>query len=79
MSRWRAMAIVGVLLGEGCDRPPGDGVIPGRYKVFLTVEKTFAGCESLVPARYAAAATTPFEVTVDSRANKPFRIQIDPR
>lgn len=60
-------------------RRPGDGVIPGRYKVFFTVEKTFAGRESLVPARYAAAESTPFEVTVDSSANEPFRFEIDPR
>lgn len=137
MALWWAMAIVGVLLVAGCDRPPvalvpvegvvvfpqagmpqaavakvyfepvargpqkirkvatgdigadgrftlmtrrpGDGVIPGRYKVFFTIEKTFAGRESLVPARYAAAESTPFEVTVDGNANEPFRFEIEPR
>lgn len=58
-------------------RRPGDGVIPGRYKVFFTIEKTFAGRESLVPTRYAAADSTPFEVTVDGRSNEPFRFEIE--
>ena len=43
---------------------PGDGVIPGRYKVCFTVLKTYLGQEPLVPAEYGNAQTTPFEVTV---------------
>jgi hypothetical protein len=58
-------------------RRPGDGVIPGRYKVFFTIEKSFAGRESLVPARYAAAESSPFDVSVDARSNEPFRFEIE--
>ena len=58
-------------------RRPGDGVIPGRYRVFFTVEKTFAGREQLVPARYASAEETPFEVSVEPRTNPPFRFEIE--
>jgi len=43
---------------------PGDGVIPGRYKVCFTVLKTYVGEEPLVPAQYRNAQSTPFEVTV---------------
>ena len=43
---------------------PGDGVIPGRYKVCFTVLETYVGEEPLVPAQYRNAQTTPFEVTV---------------
>jgi hypothetical protein len=58
-------------------RRPDDGVIPGRYRVFFTIEKTFAGRERLVPARYASAEETPFEVTVEPRSNPPFRFEIE--
>jgi hypothetical protein len=55
----------------------GDGAIPGRCQVFFTVEKSFAGRERLVPARYASAEETPFAVTVESRSNPPFRFEIE--
>ncbi|MDZ7617587.1 MAG: hypothetical protein U1E05_11315 [Patescibacteria group bacterium] len=53
-------------------RMPGDGVIPGKYKVFFTVERTYLGQESLLPARFTSASQTPFEVVVEAGKNEPF-------
>ena len=54
----------------------GDGAIPGQYKLFFEVFKTYMGRESLIPARYADPAQTPFTVTVESR-NKPMEFKLD--
>lgn len=56
---------------------PGDGVIPGRYKVLFTIRKTYLGNDSLVPDRYASPDSTPFEVTVQPGSNPPFHFEIE--
>jgi hypothetical protein len=56
---------------------PGDGAIPGKYKVCFTIHKTYLGQESLVPAKYTEPDTTPLEVTVEPKNNTPFEFQLD--
>ena len=53
-------------------RRPGDGVIPGKYKVFFIAHKTMMGQEPLLPPRFNSADQTPFEVTVEDGDNEPF-------
>lgn len=60
----------------GTERP-GDGVIPGKYKVCFAIERTYLGKESLVPARYTTPGETPFEVTVEPRGNDPFHFTLE--
>jgi len=57
-------------------RRPGDGVIPGKYKVLFAVEQTYGGRESVLPARYSSVEETPFEVTVEPRRNPPFDFEL---
>lgn len=57
-------------------RVPGDGVIPGKYKVFFTIERTLMGKESLVPARFTSPDQTPFEAAVDASSNEPFHFKL---
>jgi hypothetical protein len=45
---------------------PGDGVKPGRYKVTPKVYTNYRTQSLAVPAKYANAATTPLEATVDA-------------
>jgi hypothetical protein len=50
---------------EMYSRKPGDGVIPGKYAVtFVVMDKPMGG-KLLIPQKYASAAETPFEITVD--------------
>ena len=58
-------------------RRPGDGVIPGEYKVFFAVEQTYEGRQSLLSARYTNVEQTPFEVTVEPRRNPPFDFELE--
>jgi len=58
---------------------PGDGAIPGRYKVCFTVYKTYLGQEPLIPDKYAKAQTTPFEVDVESGKSNEFEFELDAR
>ena len=45
---------------------PGDGVVPGKYKVFITAVKVYGDPKSsLVPQKYTKAETSGFEITVD--------------
>jgi len=45
---------------------PGDGVLPGRYKVTIKCLKSYADPDSLTIAKkYAEVSTTPFEVTIE--------------
>ena len=50
---------------------PGDGVIPGKYKVFFSASKTVLDRESLIAAKYTSVARTPFTVTVKEGENPP--------
>jgi hypothetical protein len=45
---------------------PGDGALPGNYKVVLEIWKSYRDQESVVPEEYGDAATTPLEATVDA-------------
>jgi len=45
---------------------PGDGVLPGHYKVTIKCLKNYADPDSLtIPKKYAEFSTTPIEVTID--------------
>ena len=45
---------------------PGDGVLPGRYKVTIRCLKDYAAPDSLtIPKKYADVSTTPLEVEVN--------------
>ncbi len=56
---------------------PGDGVIPGKYKVIVVVHKTYLGQELLVPQEYTQAQTTPFEATVESGKPNQFEFTLE--
>jgi hypothetical protein len=45
---------------------PGDGALPGHYKVVLEIWKSYRDQESVIPPEYGDAATTPLEATVDA-------------
>ena len=47
-------------------RQPGDGVIPGIYIVTFRVLDKPLGGKSLIPEKYQTAATSPFDIHVDS-------------
>ena len=45
---------------------PGDGVLPGHYKVTIKCLKNYADPDSLtIPKKYAEFSTTPLEVTIE--------------
>ena len=47
---------------------PGDGVLPGHYKVTIKCLKNYADPASLtIPKKYADFSTTPLEVTIDQQ------------
>jgi len=47
---------------------PGDGVLPGRYKVTIKCLKNYADPDSLtIPKNYAGFSTTPLEVEIEKR------------
>jgi hypothetical protein len=56
---------------------PGDGAIPGRYKVVFSVLKTYMGREPMVPAKYMDPATTPCEATVEPGKPNQFDFKLD--
>ncbi len=56
---------------------PGDGVIPGKYKVTIIVHKTYLGQELLVPPKYLQAQTTPFEETIELGKPNQFEFTLD--
>ncbi len=45
-------------------RKPGDGVLPGKYAVTFAFYSGAMDHRSLIPAKYAKAATTPHQLTV---------------
>jgi len=45
-------------------KQPGDGVMPGQYKVVLKVAEDYRSGKSAVPAKYDDASTTPLEAEV---------------
>ena len=51
---------------EAMTDKPGDGVLPGQYKVTLHIFKNYREQTLAIPERYADASTTPLEATVDA-------------
>jgi hypothetical protein len=56
---------------------PGDGVLPGHYKVTIKCLKNYADPGSLtIPKKYADFSTTPLEVTIDkARSDLVFEVE----
>lgn len=50
---------------------PGDGVLPGEYKVVVKVWKTYAGREPLIAEKFSSRETTPLTATVTSSGAEP--------
>lgn len=48
---------------------PGDGMMPGNYKVMLQIMKDYRAGTLAVPEKYGDVATTPLEATVDADNN----------
>jgi hypothetical protein len=60
---------------------PGDGVLPGRYKVFLATQKNVAAnpndpANQLVPKKYTSPDTSGLEVTID-KPTSDLRFELD--
>ena len=60
---------------------PGDGVIPGRYMVFLMTQKNVAAnpndpANQFVPKKYTSAVTSGLEVTID-KPTSDLRFELD--
>ena len=43
---------------------PGDGALPGEYKVVLTVWQSYTGQESVVADEYTDASNTPLSAVI---------------
>lgn len=54
-----------------------DGVRAGDYKVTLTILKTYGRSDSLIPAKYNLATTTPLTATVGPKTEKHFDFVLD--
>ena len=46
-------------------RRPGDGVLPGKYAVLISVVKSPRDPVSLIDEQYSVAATTPYHETIE--------------
>ena len=44
---------------------PGDGAVPGKYKVIVVVKPKYTGPAFSIPVKYTSASTTPLEATVE--------------
>lgn len=55
---------------------PEDGAYEGRYKVTLSMWKTYLGHEPLISSKYERPETTPLEATVKAGEANDFRFEL---